>query len=275
MRFVDAAPQPGRGRTSALRASRSRRAPAAIRSRRASGRQTSRASVRRWRPASISSRTLEKARFESGYAPSGRFEGMSRTAYAMAPSTRMSKPFSMPGNGPRRTAGRVEGSADFVVMSFALRGAPCGDDPDDIAPPREDHHEEAVRARPSDPSPTRLDVAVPDVVLLPGRAVVPELSSLGERDSAVAQVERCLVRIPVEVHRLDATRDPLSRPALRLIHRLPVRARTGRDSRGGTAVVEDRIVNDWVRPVGEGSRDASSVPVLSLRAPGPGRRVEA
>ncbi len=72
------------------------------------------------------------------------------------------------------------------------------------------------------------------------------------------EVLPCLGLVPLEPHSADASASDsrLLWPAL--IPGLPVRARTARDMRGGTAWDEDRDVSDWDRPVGEGSRGATA-----------------
>ena len=81
--------------------------------------------------------TAGQASCVEGNPPRILFEGISRSEYPTAPSTAMpNSSLGRPGRRPDSTPAAVrlegaEGALTLVCISFALRGAPCGDDADD------------------------------------------------------------------------------------------------------------------------------------------------
>ena len=167
-------------------------------------------------PRSISARTAGHASNVDENRPTTLFEGMRRSEYPIAPSTRMSRP--SPGGREYRPSWpllksystELSTSALFVRISFALRGAPCGDDSRPWLAVRGYHDEDAVKIGPTDGSPPVLHDRVFEIGDRPRQRVVHGRLCLIERHAMLPFVLDGLVGVPIET---DHTPDTTDRPS--------------------------------------------------------------
>ncbi len=164
-------------------------------------------------PRSISARTAGHASNVDENRPTTLFEGMRRSEYPIAPSIRMSRP------SPRRREYRpsspllksysteLSTSALFVRISFALRGAPCGDDSRAGLAVRGYHDEDAIKIGPTDGSPPVLHARVLEIGDRPRQRVVHGRLCLIERHAMLPFVLDGLVRVPIETDHAPETTD--------------------------------------------------------------------
>ena len=167
-------------------------------------------------PRSISARTAGHASNVDENRPTTLFEGMRRSEYPIAPSTRMSRP-SPRGREYRPSSPLLKSystelstSALFVCISFALRGAPCGDDSRAGLAVRGYHDEDAIKIGPTDGSPPVLRARVFEIGDRPRQRVVHGRLCLIERHAMLPFVLDGLVGVPIET---DHTPDTTDRPS--------------------------------------------------------------
>jgi len=133
-------------------------------------------------------------------------EGMSRSEYPTAPSMQISV-FS-PGLRANRLGrggmeksisgiSRSQSSSD-VFTAFALRGAPCGDDPRPRAARRGYHDDDLARERVSDRANASLPERMPVIGSFIASSVFKHLVGLLERHAVFPEVGLGLLRIPPE-----------------------------------------------------------------------------
>jgi len=167
-------------------------------------------------PRSISARTAGHASNVDENRPTTLFEGMRRSEYPIAPSIRMSRP--SPGRREYRPSSpllksystELSTSALFVRISFALRGAPCGDDSRAWPALGGYHDEESTKIGPTDGSPPVLHARVFEIGDRPRQRGVNGRLCLIERHAMLPFVLDGLVRVPIET---DHTPDTTDRPS--------------------------------------------------------------
>ncbi len=197
---------PGYGCGSPLlsRAKLRRNGPADTRPIRPSARMQSSASVRGDRPPStVAMITGQASRVDRNRARI-LFDGISRSWYPIALSMRISV-FSPGARAYRPTSALLQSSplrsgasSLFVDTSFALRGAPCGDDPWLEAAERDYHHQESPQAGVPDRPESRLNQGVVRVREETSQRARRRSLGLVERHAMVSEILGCLVQIPVE-----------------------------------------------------------------------------
>ncbi len=155
-------------------------------------------------PSTVAMMTGHAARVDSKRA-STLFEGISRSEYPTAPSM----PISIFSPGFRRNRlgtalvksnsgiSRSSSASSFVFMSFALHGAPCGDDPRPWARKRDYHDQKSTSRRPGRDLDPRISVRMIDVSFLECERAEKGLLSFNERDSVHAGIDRLLGLVPV------------------------------------------------------------------------------
>ncbi len=167
-------------------------------------------------PRPTSERTAGQASKVDAKCPTTLFDGIRRSEYPTAPSTRISSP--SPGRRAYRPSspelksysGNMPTSASFVRISFALRGAPCGNDSRAGLAVRGYHDEEAIKIGPTDGSPPVLDARMFEVGDRSRQPVVHGRLRFEERHSVHADVLGILPGIPVV---LEHTPDHTHRPS--------------------------------------------------------------
>jgi len=186
-------------------APRARRGPAEIDSKVWSAKTASSESVRGDRPLSVVLMIAGQASSVDLYRPRTLFHGMSRSWYATAPSMKIS--VLSPGlraNGLRSHStldrsisgmSRSKSSVD-VVIAFALRGAPCGDDSGPRARSGGYHDEEAATVRPADDSHASISWLAHFEPPRREPAMKNSLSLL-ERDAVLPGIDASLPQVPV------------------------------------------------------------------------------
>ena len=171
-------------------------------------------------PRSISARTAGHASNVDENRPTTLFEGMRRSEYPIAPSIRMSSP--SPGCRAYRPSSpllksystRLSTSALLVRISFALRGAPCGDDSRAGPALGGYHHQETTKTGPADRPKPLLEARVLQIGDRPRQRVVHDRLCLIERNNAPPFVLDGPVRVPVE---LDHAPDTTDRPSVQAV----------------------------------------------------------
>lgn len=152
------------------------------------------ASVRGARPASTAAMMAGQASRVDVNLPMTLSEGINRSRYSTAPSTRIST--GSPGSGRYRSPAPGALSL-FVDTAFALRGAPCGHSPRPWAAHREYHHEKhALRGMAHDPN-AWLDARMRWVGHQQPQWIADSLRGFKKRDSMLPEVLLGLQRIPV------------------------------------------------------------------------------
>ena len=134
-------------------------------------------------PRAISARTAGQASNVDEKRPTTLFEGMRRSEYPTAPSIRMSSP--SPGRRAYRPSSpelksystELSTSASFVRISFALRGAPCGDDSRAWPAFGGYHDEEPTKIGPTDRPKALLEARVLGIGDRPRQRVVQAVSA--------------------------------------------------------------------------------------------------
>ena len=167
-------------------------------------------------PRSISARTAGHASNVDENRPTTLFEGMRRIEYSIAPSIRMSRP--SPGRRAYRPSSPLlksysterSTSALFVRISFALRGAPCGDDLRAWPAFGGYHDEKPTKIGPTDGSPPVLQARVFEIGDGPRQREVHGRLCLSERHAILPFVLDGLVGVPIET---DHTPDTTDRPS--------------------------------------------------------------
>ena len=144
------------------------------------------------------------------------FEGISRSEYPTAPSMQISV-FS-PGLRRNRLgragmvksiSGMSRSSSVDVFMAFALRGAPCGDDPRPWTARRGYHDDHLVHSRVTDRPNSGLAERVPDIGTFLAPISGEHLGRFCERDTMFAQVRFRFCLIPfVPRHRETVATGP-------------------------------------------------------------------
>ena len=195
----------GRGSPLLCRAQDSSRGPAEILPDRPSTPFQSRANVRGDRPDS----TAEMITGHASSVDSNRarilLDGISLSEYPTAPSIRISVfspaafAYRFGSQGPGRSISGTSrsSSSTSVFMAFALRGAPCGDDPRPWAADRGYHDDELIRRRTPDSAKANLMVRMFDVRKLFEAVAIQHVGSFFERHSMLAQVGLRLLGVPV------------------------------------------------------------------------------
>ena len=159
-------PRDGCGSPLLIRAEPTRTMPAPTSPVRPAASCQSRARVRGDRPASTWAMISGHASSVEVNRASTLFDGISRSEYPTAPSTRTSdrspgfrayRPISALLQSRPAASGRL---SLFVDTSFALRGAPCGDDPRPVAALGGYHQQEPVKGRVSEDERAALEAAV-------------------------------------------------------------------------------------------------------------------
>ena len=176
-------------------------------------------------PRSISARTAGHASNVDENRPTTLFEGMRRSEYPIAPSIRMSRP--SPGRPAYRPSSpllksystELPTSALFVCISFALRGAPCGDDSRAWPAFGGYHDEESTKIGPADRSKPLLEARVLQIGDRPRKRVVHGCLCLIERHAMLPFVLAGLVRVPIEVDHAPDTTDLPSPASYRITER--------------------------------------------------------
>ncbi len=161
------------------------------------------ARVRGARPPSTAAMMAGQASRVDVNRPITLLDGINRSRYSIAPSTRISdrspglrayRPISAVRQSRWLVSGRL---SLFVDTSFALRGAPCGDDPRPWAAHREYHHEKhALRGMAQDPN-SWLDARMRGVGHQQPQRIAGGLRGFTKRDSMLPEVLLGLQRIPV------------------------------------------------------------------------------
>lgn len=171
-------------------------------------------------PRSTAARTAGQASRVDAKRPRILLEGISRSEYSTAPSMTMPKPSGDPGRftslaqvKSNSTRSR-SASSSFVFTSFALRGAPCGDDAGQLHVAIGRYHDQAtVPARQPDGQGARLVLRVEIVRNLNAPGVHVDALRFIEVDASLANVGVVLVGIPsVLDHAEDSSERRLSRP---------------------------------------------------------------
>jgi len=166
-------------------------------------------------PRSISARTAGHASNVDENRPTTLFEGMRRSEYPIAPSIRISSP--SPGRREYRPSSpllksystELSTSALFVRISFALRGAPCGDDSRALPALGGYHDEESTKIGPPDGSPPILHARVFEIGDRPRQRGIHGRRCFIERHAMLPFVLDGLVGVPIETdHAPDATDRP-------------------------------------------------------------------
>jgi hypothetical protein len=180
--------------------------PAEILPRRPSAKDASSDSVLGERPASIVAMITGQASKVDENRARTLFEGMSRSAYPTAPAMKISvfspgdrvRRFGMSSTFEKSISGMKNSSSgsSFVRMSFALRGAPCGDDSRHRAALRRYHQKQSTARGISDHREALVLENVSDVA--PGPSVFIELDRVRfvERHSVLGQIDARLLGIP-------------------------------------------------------------------------------
>ena len=130
-------------------------------------------------------------------------EGISRSEYSTAPSMTMPKPSAsilayLPNStfpDSRMSAESVLPSS-FVRITFALRGAPCGNDPGLDPVIGGYHHQDSAEIGATDALEPRFLGRVEDVGPSNGEILAKNRPGLLERDAVFAYILGLLVRIP-------------------------------------------------------------------------------
>jgi hypothetical protein len=191
------------------RAQRSSLGPAEIERARPSALTQSRDRLRGDLPASIVRMISGQAsRVESNRARV-LLEGINRSSYPMAPSMWISvfspglraKGLGRDSVFEKSISGMKNSSSgsSFVRMSFALRGAPCGDDPGSPTLRRDYHDKQSALGRPPHDPHARFPMRVGNVFLPRGEAVRNHGLGFIERHPVISEVGLRLFMIPVEV----------------------------------------------------------------------------
>ena len=192
------------------RAHRSSRGPAEIDSMVPSAATQSSDKVLGDRPPSTAAMIAGHASSVESNRPSTLFDGISRSAYPTAPSMRISTfspGFRMKGLGAAvlqsielvsgRSSSSISGAralAAFVFTAFALRGAPCGDDPRPRAALRRYHEQEPTSIGKADHPES---IVRPSGIRRPPRqGRFGDRHGLFERDPVLGHVDTRLLRIP-------------------------------------------------------------------------------
>ena len=188
------------------RAQPSRRGPAETDSKAPSLPTQSSESVRGDRPLSVAAMIAGQASSVDLNRPSTLLDGISRSWYATAPSMkisvfspgRLAKGLGRHSTVERSISGISRSSSSIGVrIAFALRGAPCGDDPRPLAGHRDYHDEQSTFARPTDNTPA--DVSVADsIVCGPHRERARNNGvCLLECDAVLTDIGARLTRLPL------------------------------------------------------------------------------
>ena len=202
----------GRGSALLWRAHRSSRGPAEMLTDLPSASIASRERVRGERPPS----TVAMITGQASRVPSKRarilLEGISLSEYPTAPSMKISvfspglrayRPTSASFQSRPLTSGMKNSSSglSFVRMSFALRGAPCGDDSRPRTAFRRYHNEQESLLRSSDKDETSVARYMTPVWPSPMQRIVFDGAGLIEGDPVLEEVFHRLVHVPVVLPR--------------------------------------------------------------------------
>jgi hypothetical protein len=166
-------------------------------------------------PRSTSASTAGHASRVVSKRPTTLFEGISRSEYPTAPSIRIPKPSGNRGPFARlarlkskyRWELRLTSSSSYVFIAFALRGAPCGDDPRQRKVALGGYHcQQAGPLRPADGQLAWFVDGMPKVWHLEPTGIREDRLCFVERDAVLADICLTLPFVPVEVaHGRDNT----------------------------------------------------------------------
>ena len=146
--------------------------------------------------------------------PTTLFEGISRSEYPIAPSTRISN--GSPGFRAYRprwkplksvTSGISTSSSPCVFIAFALRGAPCRDDTRAWPVLRGYHEQESAQVGPADCQEPDLQIGVLRIDHDARQLAVQNGLSLQERHSMLEDVGGVLVGVPLVLRHAPDTTD--------------------------------------------------------------------
>ncbi len=143
------------------------------------------------RPASLRSQ-------RGGRLPAGTSSMTRSTPSTMRPATR-------PGIRIRWRSSSRSSTSGPVLMSFALRGAPCGDWAHSTAPIRADHEQDSVPVRQPDDVVSVLTRRMCGVFAEPGMFVLVDRCRLWKADAVLSEIGLSLLGIPRPAHPGDRT----------------------------------------------------------------------